>query len=87
MIDRNYPLSLARQAHALDISRGSIYYERRNGAKSNPNWDNCIRILHQRHPMLSRRTLCALLNQGGMKVTRHRVDKVIKAMTFQAAKP
>lgn len=83
MIDRSHPLALSSQAQALGISRGIVYYRHRRRREENPNRDNCIRYLHRKHPTLSSRKLCALLINGGIKVTRHHIDRVIKAMKLE----
>ena len=62
MIDRNHPLSLTRQAEALGISRGSIYYQPRPVSEADLALMKLIDRLHLDYPFAGARMLRDLLN-------------------------
>ena len=52
MIDRTHDLSIARQAKALNISRGSVYYQPRPVSAQDLNIMRRIDELHLEHPFM-----------------------------------
>jgi putative transposase len=51
MIDRDHGLSIARQAKALGISRGSVYYQARPASEADLALMRRIDELHLEYPL------------------------------------
>ena len=73
MIDRRHTLSLRRQAEALAISRGSVYYQPRPVSEEDLALMRIIDELHLECPYAGSRMLRDLLNLMGIRVGRRRV--------------
>ncbi len=84
MIDRNQRLSLARQARALGISRGSIYYLPRPVSDADLALMRRIDELHLEYPFAGSRMLKGLLNDEGHEVGRCHVSTLMKRMGVAA---
>jgi putative transposase len=84
MIDRNHDLSITRQAKALGISRGSIYYSPRPVSKATLALMRRIDELHLDYPFAGSRMLQALLLGEGFQVGRLRVRNLMKRMGIEA---
>ncbi len=65
MIDRDHGLSLSRQAKALGISRGSVYYPPRPTSDTDLALMRRIDELHLEYPFAGRRMLKNLLRAEG----------------------
>ena len=78
MIDRTHRLSLTRQAVALGISRGAVYYVPRPPSA----WDLAlmrrIDALHLDFPFAGARMLRRLLRREGLDVGRRRVGTLMQ---------
>ena len=68
MIDRKHKLPLARQAKALGISRGSLYYKPRPVSDADLSLMRRIDELHLEYPFAGSRMLRDLLLGEGFKV-------------------
>lgn len=68
MIDRDHGLSLGRQAKALGISRGSVYYLARPTSDADLALMRRIDELHLEHPFAGSRMLRDMLGAEGRKV-------------------
>ena len=68
MIDRNHDLSISRQAKALGISRGSVYYSPRPVSRADLAVMRRIDELHLDYPFAGSRMLQGLLLGEGYKV-------------------
>ena len=84
MIDRNHELSITRQAKALGISRGSVYYSPRPVSKAELALMRRIDELHLDYPFAGSRMLQALLLGEGHQVGRLHVRSVMKSMGIEA---
>lgn len=84
MIDRDHELSLARQAKALGISRGSVYYQARPASEADLALMRRIDELHLEYPCAGSRMLKGLLNAEGHDVGRRRVSTLMKRMGIEA---
>ncbi len=84
MIDRNHPLSLTRQAEALAISRGSVYYEPRPVSEADLALMKLIDRLHLDYPFAGSRMLRDLLSLRGIQVGRRRVRTLMRRMGIEA---
>jgi putative transposase len=84
MIDRTHRLGVGRQAKALGISRGSVYYLPR--PMSDPDLALMRRIdeLHLDHPFAGSRMLQGLLKAEGHEVGRRHVSTLMKKMAIEA---
>ena len=71
MIDREHPLSVARQAKLLDISRGAVYYRPRPISDADLALMRRIDELHLEHPFMGARMLRRMLLREGIRVGRH----------------
>jgi len=84
MMDRSHALSLTRQAAALGISRGSLYYRPRPVSADDLALMRRIDELHLDYPFAGSRMLKGLLRQEGFKVGRLHVATLMKRMGIQA---
>jgi putative transposase len=83
MIDRNHELSVSKQCAALEISRGSVYYEPVEVSAS----DLLMRRLdelHLKHPHAGSRMLRDLLAAEGSKIGRRHVRTLMQRMGIEA---
>jgi putative transposase len=84
MIDRDHDLPIAKQAEALNISRGSVYYLPRPVPERDLALMRRIDELHLEFPFAGARMLCLLLNQEGFAVGRKHVGTLMKKMGVEA---
>jgi putative transposase len=84
MIDRAHDLPLARQAQALGISRGSLYYQPRPVSAADLAVMRRIDELHLDFPFAGSRMLRDLLAGAGFKVGRLHVATLMKRMGIEA---
>ena len=68
MIDRNHPLPINRQAKAVGVSRGSVYYLPRPVSDYDQELMRRIDHLHLDLPFAGSRMLRDLLKQEGYRV-------------------
>ena len=68
MIDRNHKLSISRQAKALGMSRGGVYYPPRPISQADLAMMRHIDELHLDYPFAGSRMLQGLLMGEGYKV-------------------
>lgn len=84
MIDRKHKLSLVRQAKALGVSRGSIYYVPRPVSDADLTLMRRIDELHLDYPFAGSRMLQGLLLGEGYRVGRRKVRTLMKRMGIEA---
>jgi len=84
MIDRDHELSVSRQAKALGISRGSIYYLPCPTSEADLALMRRIDELHLEYPFAGSRMLKGLLKAEGHKVGRLHVSTLMKKMGIEA---
>jgi putative transposase len=84
MIDRSHPLPLTKQAKALGISRGSIYYLPRPVPAADLAIMRRMDELHLEFPFAGSRMLRDLLNQDGIDIGRRHVSTLMKRMGLEA---
>jgi putative transposase len=84
MIDRSHALPLARQAEALGISRGSVYYAPRPVSASDLALMRRMDELHLEFPFAGSRMLRDLLGAEGLTVGRLHVSTLMKRMGIEA---
>jgi putative transposase len=84
MIDRNHPLPINRQAKAVGISRGSVYYLPRPVSDYDQELMRRIDHLHLDFPFAGSRMLRDLLKQEGFRVGRKHVATLMKRMGIEA---
>lgn len=84
MIDRTHPLPLTRQAEAVGISRGSVYYLPRPISDADLALMRRIDALHLEHPFAGARMLRDLLAQDGIQVGRKHVGTLMRRMGIEA---
>jgi putative transposase len=84
MINREHKLSITRQAKALGIARGSVYYLPRPVSKTELALMRRIDELHLDYPFAGSRMLQALLLGEGYQVGRLRVRNLMKRMGIEA---
>ena len=84
MIDRKHKLSITRQAKALGISRGSVYYRPRPVSDTDLVLMRRIDELHLDYPFAGSRMLQGLLVGEGYKTGRLHVRTLMKRMGIEA---
>jgi putative transposase len=84
MIDHSHALPLTRQAQALGISRGSIYYLPRPVPRADLAIMRRMDELHLEFPFAGSRMLRDLLNQEGIDIGRRHVSTLMKRMGLEA---
>ncbi len=84
MIDRAHDLPIARQAKALNISRGSVYYLPRPVSVADLAIMRRIDELHLDYPFAGSRMLRDLLNREGVEIGRRHVATLMKRMGIEA---
>lgn len=83
MIERDHPLPLARQAAALGISRGSLYYHPRPVSAADLAVMRRIDELHLEYPFAGSRMLRDLLRGEGLAIGRDRVTTMMRRMSIE----
>jgi putative transposase len=84
MIDREHKLSVTRQAEALGISRGSVYYLPRPVSDADLKLMQRIDELHLELPFAGARMLRDLLRDEGITVGRKHVRTLMLRMGIEA---
>ena len=84
MIDRTHDLSIAKQAKALGISRGSVYYLPRPVPAADLAIMRRMDELHLEFPFAGSRMLRDLLKQEGIDIGRRHVSTLMKRMGIEA---
>ncbi len=84
MIDRDHGLCVSRQAKALGISRGSVYYLPRPTSDADLVLMRRIDELHLDYPFAGSRMLMGLLKADGHEVGRLHVSTLMKKMAIAA---
>jgi putative transposase len=84
MIDRDHGLSLVRQAKALNISRGSVYYKPRPVTPEDLAIMRRIDELHLDYPFAGSRMMRDFLNRAGVSIGRRHVATLMKSMGIAA---
>jgi putative transposase len=84
MIDREHDLPITKQARALGISRGSVYYLPQPVSAADLAIMRRMDELHLELPFAGSRMLRDLLNQEGIEVGRRHVATLMKRMGLQA---
>ena len=84
MIDRSHDLPLARQAAALGISRGSLYYQAQPVSAADLTVMRRIDELHLDFPFAGSRMLRDLLVAEGFTIGRLHVSTLMKRMGLEA---
>jgi putative transposase len=84
MIDRTHDLPITRQARALNISRGSVYYRPRPVPEADLAIMRHLDRLHLEFPFAGSRMLRGLLAAEGCKIGRRHVKTLMKRMGIEA---
>jgi len=84
MIDRQHDLSITKQAKALNISRGSVYYLARPVSAADLAVMRRMDELHLELPFAGSRMLRDLLNAEGVVIGRRHVATLMKRMGIEA---
>src|SRR5712675_986649 len=84
MIDREHDLPITRQAEALNISRGSVYYLPRPVSTSDLALMRRLDRLHLEYPFAGARMLKGLLAAEGSKIGRRHVKTLMRRMGIEA---
>src|ERR1039457_4505810 len=84
MIDRHHKLSISKQAKALKISRGSVYYLPRPVSAADLAVMRRMDELHLEFPFAGSRMLRDLLNAEGVEIGRQHVATLMKRMGIEA---
>src|ERR1700727_2904908 len=84
MIDREHDLSITKQAEALNISRGSVYYLPRPVSSADLAIMQRLDRLHLEYPFAGSRMLRGLLALQGCKIGRRHVKTLMRRMGIEA---
>jgi len=84
MIDRAHDLPITRQAEALSVSRGSVYYLPRPVPKADLAIMRRLDQLHLEYPFAGARMLKGLLAAEGSKIGRRHVKTLMRRMGIEA---
>ena len=84
MIDRKHGLSIAQQAKALGISRGSVYYLPRPVPAADLAVMRRMDELHLEFPFAGSRMLRDLLNREGVEIGRRHVATLMRRVGIEA---
>jgi putative transposase len=84
MIDRRHGLSITKQAEALGISRGSVYYLPRPVPAADLAVMRRMDELHLEFPFAGSRMLRDFLNKEGVEIGRRHVATLMKRMGVEA---
>ena len=84
MIDLNHALPITRQADALGISRGTVYYSPRPVSDKNLALMKLMDRLHLEYPFAGSQMLRDLLVLRGITVGRRRVRRLMRCMGIEA---
>ena len=84
MIDRDHKLPLAREAKAVGISRGSIYYRPRSVGEAGLGLMRRIDELHLEYPFAGSRMMRGLLRQEGLSSGRRHIATLMRRMGIEA---
>ena len=84
MIDRAHDLPIAKQAEALNISRGSVYYLPRPVPAADLAIMRRLDRLHLEFPFAGSRMLRGLLAAEGCKIGRRHVKTLMRRMGIEA---
>jgi putative transposase len=87
MIDRTHALSLTRQAAALGLSRGSVYYVPRPVREADLALMRQLDALHLDFPFAGARMLRRLLRRTGVDIGRRHVTTLMRRMGITAIAP
>jgi putative transposase len=87
MIKRGHELALARQAAALGISRGSLYYAPRPVSPADLTVMRRIDELHLEYPFAGSRMLRDPLRGEGVAIGRDRITTMMRRMARLAKVP
>ena len=83
MIDRTHDLPISKQAEALNISRGSVYYLPRPVSPADLALMRRLDQLHLEFPFAGSRMLQGLLAADGCKVGRRHVKTLMRRMGIE----
>jgi putative transposase len=84
MIDREHDLSISRQAEALGVSRGAVYYKPRPTSAEDLRIMRRLDELHLDYPFAGSRMLRDFLNREGVSIGRRHVASLMKRMGIAA---
>ncbi len=84
MIDRSHELPIARQAKALGVSRGAVYYKPRSVSTEDLKIMRRLDELHLDYPFAGSRMLRDMLNREGASIGRRHVATLMKRMGIAA---
>ena len=84
MIDRSHDLPVTRQAKALNVSRGSVYYRPRPVSEGDLGVMRRLDEMHLEYPFMGSRMLRDMLQREGIAVGRRHVATLMKRMGLEA---
>src|SRR5271163_4532838 len=84
MIDREHDLSISRQAEALGVSRGAVYYKPRPTSAEDLRIMRRLDELHLDYPFAGSRMLGDFLEREGISIGRRHVASLMRRMGIAA---
>jgi putative transposase len=87
MIDKTHPVSVGRQAHLLDLSRSSVYYEPVGTSETDLALMAAMDEIHMKLPFYGIRRIRGELLARGLHVGRGHVATLMRKMGIEALYP
>ena len=87
MINRTHPLSITKQAAAMGVSRGAVYYTPRPVSEADLALMRRLDALHLEFPYAGARMLRRLLQREGVRVGRRHLGTLMRRMAITAIAP
>jgi putative transposase len=87
MIDKEHPLPLTRQAHLLDLSRSSLYYQPSPTGEADLTLMAAMDAVHMKLPFYGARRLQGQLRDQGFAVGREHTSTLMRRMGMMAIYP
>ena len=84
MVERDGPLSLARQCDLLGVSRSSLYYRPKGESAETLALMRRMDELHMAHPFYGSRQMMRHLRREGVVAGRHRIRRLMRLMGIEA---
>jgi len=87
MVDRAFPVAMTRQCELLDVSRSSVYYRPKRIPQEDLALMRKIDQIHLKWPFLGSRKIRDLLQRGADRISRKKVQRLMRRMGITALYP
>lgn len=87
MIDKEHPLPLTRQAHLVDLSRSSLYYQPARTGEADLALMAAMDAVHMNLPFYGARRIQGQLHDQGFAIGREHISTLMRRMGMMALYP